>query len=291
MSLNDKPSVLTVCVPGSTADPGALDLKEILAARKQAAARCDRPACSGSIPDCNRSGPECDECDDSACGVNAVSEFSGTGAEGRGLVEPVRGQESEIDATGTGPTVGAAGASFFHADSGKKAMELLRMLRFDLLVTGDRLPDMPMEHFIRRVRMAWPWQKWAMVGSAITPPDEIAARTLGAMAVFDAPPDWDVLSSLAAIAADKAAGLKLGRSQMREVGALRGVSGSDEVMPLPGGQGAAVAQASSEGTPGSAAPGSVTHASALESRRQRTKRGIARRDDILSRRISNRSVG
>lgn len=93
------------------------------------------------------------------------------------------------------------------------------MLRFDLLVTGDRLPDMPIGQFLRRVRVAWPWQKWALVGSSITTQDEIAARSLGAMAVFDAPPDWEVLSSLAITAADQAAGLKL--AFPREGGAER----------------------------------------------------------------------
>jgi hypothetical protein len=139
-------------------------------------------------------------------------ELAGRELDGRPSGGLSGGEERLADLNGP---VASVGVSFFHADSGKKALELLRMLRFDLLVTGDRLPDMPIGHFLRRVRVAWPWQKWAMVGSSLTTQDEIAARTLGAMAVFDAPPDWEVLSSLAIAAADKAAGLKLAFAQER----------------------------------------------------------------------------
>jgi hypothetical protein len=206
MSVTDQPSILTVCVPGTSADLGALDLNQVLAARRKAAGQSASRDSDGADclrPDCSKSRSECAACDDSACGVKVVGDpTSGVEVEGR----RISGDEADPVPNEPGTSLGV---SFFHADSGKKALELLRMLRFDLLVTGDRLPDMPIGHFLRRVRVAWPWQKWAMVGSSITAEDEIAARALGAMAVFDAPPDWEVLSSLAVTAADQAAGLKL----------------------------------------------------------------------------------
>jgi len=219
MSANDQPSVLAVCVPATATDAAALDLKQVLAAREQAVARCDNARSNAERPDdcdvqcdagqqlaCNGAGESrCAECDDSACGMNVSRDAA---------PEPI---------------AESTGASFFHADSGKKALELLRMLRFDLLVTGDRLPDMPVTHLIRRVRIAWPWQKWAMVGAALTTEDEIAARTLGAMAVFDAPPDWDVLSALAATAAaSRVAGVKSPHAEARAAGGHERISRADE---------------------------------------------------------------
>jgi hypothetical protein len=209
MPINEQPSILTVCVPGVGAEPGVLDLKEILAARAVAALKS---GCSRSVSNDNAPSAKCDACDDSACGVDGVSDSARDCAGLRNrmgdatpcdldrgdLDRRISADETVDDARGeTGPS---GGPSFFHADSGKKALELLRMLRFDLLVTGDRLPDMPVSHLIGRVRAAWPWQKWAMVGASITTQDEIVARTLGAVAVFDAPPDWDALGALAVAA-------------------------------------------------------------------------------------------
>jgi hypothetical protein len=198
MGAIDQPSILTVCVPGTTTDRGVLDLHEILAARERAVAHAasDRHC---SFANHSESNPRCDSCDDSACGIETVCDSSDVDRFGG------RHEGAEAPSSAADSTVGPAKCqpSFFHADSGKKALELLRMLRFDLLVTGNRLPDMPISQLIRRVRVAWPWQKWAMVGSMISAHDEIAARTLGALAVFDAPPDWDALVSLAAIASGK----------------------------------------------------------------------------------------
>ena len=83
------------------------------------------------------------------------------------------------------------------ADSARAAIELLRMLRFDLVVTSDRLPDMPVWQFVKRIRAAWPWQKWALVSSRLTEQDEIAARTLGVMQIIEAGVDWDAVGYLA----------------------------------------------------------------------------------------------
>ena len=61
-------------------------------------------------------------------------------------------------------------------DSARSAIELLRILRFDLVITADHLPDMPVWQFVKRMRAAWPWQKWAMFSSRLTERDEITAR-------------------------------------------------------------------------------------------------------------------
>jgi CheY-like chemotaxis protein len=221
MSATDQPSILAVCVPNGSSDADIASVNEILAARGISGAF---PRISGgaSSLDCrthemgrtneldsNRTSEKCESCDDSACGMEPLGDSAAdsstiglTDSRFRGL-ESVRSDGAQSDLSQLEVSPGCK-PSFFHADSGKKALELLRMLRFDLLVTGDQLPDMPVSQLIRRVRAAWPWQKWAMVGSMISPQDEISARTLGAMAVFDAPPDWEVLGSMAAKAAGKA---------------------------------------------------------------------------------------
>jgi DNA-binding response OmpR family regulator len=234
-------------------DAASLDLKQVLAAREQAIARQDRrgdprddprddnadrfelgsgrmtasdstkaahQCTAGHDVVCQAAGEtRCDQCDDSSCGMNVVGNAAGRKLEGSAGEQAARTLE---------PTVEPTGVSFFRADSGKKALELLRMLRFDLLVTGDRLPDMPVTHLIRRVRIAWPWQKWAMVGAALTTEDEIAARTLGAMAVFDAPPDWDAISSLAVTAASRVATKKSAYADGRVAGGLESPASADE---------------------------------------------------------------
>ena len=83
------------------------------------------------------------------------------------------------------------------ADSARGAIELLRMLRFDLVVTSDRLPDMPVWQFVSRIRAVWPWQKWALVSSRLTEQDEITARTLGVMQIIEGAVDWDAVAYLA----------------------------------------------------------------------------------------------
>ena len=209
MPVADQPSILTVCLANQEAEM-TRDIDDVLAARADALSAARR---NHAIPDsanaagCARGISEdvprsvlakgssldptthCPSCDDSAYGIDAID---------------CKGS-SERDTAGRVECAGRATASFFHADSGKKALELLRVLRFDLLVTGDHLPDMSVSQLVRRVRTAWPWQKWALVGSQITVEDEITARTLGAMAVLDAPPDWQMLAEMADAICSRAA--------------------------------------------------------------------------------------
>ncbi len=90
-----------------------------------------------------------------------------------------------------------AAASITQAGSGREALELIRLVHFDLLVTASSLPDMPPCTLMRRVKAAWPWQKWAWVAAAITPSDEVTARMLGVTAIVDEPADWEQLVELA----------------------------------------------------------------------------------------------
>jgi len=305
MSSTDQPSVLTVCVPGTSAEPGALDLNQILAARRQASTRTaalGRDPGDCSRRDCSKSGSESDasnesaSCNDSACGVKLDGEFA-SDPELNGRLIVCEDQHSDLN-----EPVASGGVSFFHADSGKKALELLRMLRFDLLVTGDRLPDMPIGHFLRRVRVAWPWQKWAMVGSSITTQDEIAARTLGAMAVFDAPPDWEVISSLAIAAADKAAGLKtsgLKTSGLKTSGlqtsglklAFAHEPGADRLSQLDPDRTQLIAEDQAELLRPLAAALLASRATTSGAARPTSKPAGSRRPPVVSRRVPKRSVG
>jgi DNA-binding response OmpR family regulator len=84
------------------------------------------------------------------------------------------------------------------ADTGRRAIELLRMLKFDLVVISHPLPDMPAWNLIQRVRMTMPWQKWALVGREISQRDELTARSLGVVGVFDQDSDWPEILHVAA---------------------------------------------------------------------------------------------
>ena len=84
------------------------------------------------------------------------------------------------------------------AETGGRAIELLRMLKFDLVVIGQKLADMPVWNLVQRMRMAMPNQKWAFVGRGIGTREEVMARSLGVVGVFDADADWSELLHVAA---------------------------------------------------------------------------------------------
>jgi DNA-binding response OmpR family regulator len=106
----------------------------------------------------------------------------------RGSVLAVGLPESELNDSAVACTT---------ADTARSAIELLRMLRFDLVITADQLPDMPVWQFVQRMKSAWPWQKWAMVSSRLNERDEITARTLGVMQIIQGDIDWDAVAHLA----------------------------------------------------------------------------------------------
>ncbi len=103
------------------------------------------------------------------------------------------------------------------ADSARSAIELLRMLRFDLVLTADHLPDMPVWQFVSRMRAAWPWQKWALVSSHLTDFDEVTARTLGVMQIIEGSVDWDAVGHLAATLHELSESRRVGASSAQRV--------------------------------------------------------------------------
>lgn len=90
----------------------------------------------------------------------------------------------------------SGGESFLSANSARQAIDLLRMLRFDLLITGKDLPDMPVFSFVSKVKSAWPWQKWALVSSDLTATEEVIVRTLGVTRIFDQKVEDEALARL-----------------------------------------------------------------------------------------------
>jgi len=90
------------------------------------------------------------------------------------------------------------GLAFHSSHSARRAIGMLRMLSFDFVVVGVRLPDMSIWDFLRHLKTAWPQQKWGLVGEAITAPQERTARMFGAATVFDATPTSDELLNVTA---------------------------------------------------------------------------------------------
>lgn len=97
------------------------------------------------------------------------------------------------------------GISFTAANSGRRAIDMLRMLSFDIVLVGMRLPDISVWDFVRRTRTGWPWQKWALVSGRITEQQEITARMFGSMKIFEVTPSTDELIELTANLRRKAA--------------------------------------------------------------------------------------
>lgn len=81
--------------------------------------------------------------------------------------------------------------------TGQRAIAAMRVLKFDLLLAGHAMPDMSVWTLMRRVRMGWPGQPWALVSEQATGDEEIRARALGALCVYDRVPSRLELSLLA----------------------------------------------------------------------------------------------
>ena len=96
------------------------------------------------------------------------------------------------------------GLDFCSVRSGRRAIDMLRMLSFDLVIVGMRIPDISTWDFVRRVRTGWAWQKWALVGGAITEQQEITARMFGSVKIYDVMPSSDEVLQLASHLREKA---------------------------------------------------------------------------------------
>jgi DNA-binding response OmpR family regulator len=90
----------------------------------------------------------------------------------------------------------SARLDFCTVRSGRRAIDMLRMLSFDLVIVGMRIPDISTWDFVRRVRTGWSWQKWALVGGMITDEQEITARMFGSVKIYDVMPSSDELLQL-----------------------------------------------------------------------------------------------
>src|SRR5687768_11885674 len=88
------------------------------------------------------------------------------------------------------------GISLCHAGSGREALELLRVLRFDLVLVGRDLPDGPLWCFVREVQSVWPWQRWALVAPRLSEREEREARMLGVAQIVEAVPEGPDLRAM-----------------------------------------------------------------------------------------------
>ena len=89
------------------------------------------------------------------------------------------------------------GLDFCTVRSGRRAIEMLRMLSFDLVIVGMKIPDINTWDFVRRMRTGWSWQKWSLVGGVLTPEQEITARSFGSIRIFETLPASDAILQMA----------------------------------------------------------------------------------------------
>jgi CheY-like chemotaxis protein len=87
----------------------------------------------------------------------------------------------------------------YHAvHNGRRAIDMLRMVSFDMLLLGLQVPDMSPWDFLRHLKAAFPHQKWALVGGAITEQQEVSARMFGCTTIFESTPTSNEMLSLTA---------------------------------------------------------------------------------------------
>ncbi len=121
----------------------------------------------------------------------------------------------------------SAELTYHAAQNARRAVDMLRMVSFDLVLVGAHLPDMSAWDFLIHLKTAFPHQKWALVGGPITEQQEIKARSFGCLTLFDSTPSGaDLVSlttrtrqqSVAAMLTGKAARAAMAqRSQIRAV--------------------------------------------------------------------------
>lgn len=92
----------------------------------------------------------------------------------------------------------SAELNFQAVHTGRRSIDMLRVLSFDFLLVGLKLPDMSTWDFLRHLKTALPQQKWALVGGPISEQQEVTARMFGATTLFDATPTSNELLNLTA---------------------------------------------------------------------------------------------
>jgi DNA-binding response OmpR family regulator len=88
--------------------------------------------------------------------------------------------------------------AFQTVHDGREAIATMRVLRFDLVLTNERISDMSVWTLVERIRMGWPGQAWMLVAPDATQETEIKARSLGALMVWHEMPKPARLNELAA---------------------------------------------------------------------------------------------
>jgi CheY-like chemotaxis protein len=86
--------------------------------------------------------------------------------------------------------------------SGRRAIDMLRLVRCDLLLVSFHLPDMSIWNFLRHIKTNWPQQKWALVSGPLSTQQEVAARMFNVLTFFNNAPaiedvcQWQNLSDV-----------------------------------------------------------------------------------------------
>ena len=92
---------------------------------------------------------------------------------------------------------GPSGELNYHAaQNGRRAIDMLRMVSFDVVLVGLKLPDMSAWDLLSHLKTAFPHQKWALVGGPVTEQQEVKARMFGCMTLFENTPSGTELLSL-----------------------------------------------------------------------------------------------
>lgn len=84
------------------------------------------------------------------------------------------------------------------AQSGREALQLARVINFDLLVAGTNVTDMGLWPMIQRIRRQSHQLKWILVDERLTTADQVEAWSNGVLAIFDQTPNVEEMEQLLA---------------------------------------------------------------------------------------------
>jgi CheY-like chemotaxis protein len=112
-------------------------------------------------------------------------------------------QEDQVSVLGVcvdtpAPSSGGAELNYHAVHNGRRAIDMLRMVSFDVVLAGLRLPDISVWEFLRHMKKAFPNQRWVLVGGPITEQQEVKARMFGCSTLLETTPSGAELLQLTA---------------------------------------------------------------------------------------------
>lgn len=103
-----------------------------------------------------------------------------------------------IGQTGVPAELGGGLVDWSFAHGAAQVLAQMRQERFDHVLAGRTVAQQPVWPLIRRMKSVRRKQKWSLVAPLASHAEEVMARSLGVVRIFDSPPDLEAILELVA---------------------------------------------------------------------------------------------